>query len=260
MTDAVQQAILTLPEAAWSPAIETDGSARPGADVAELTGLLPHLTAAGWPAGMRVIVRRERPHPGAQLRFTDAGGWRFQTFATDTPAGWQHGQGGQIAQLEARHRAHARVEDRIRCAKTSGLNHPPSREFAINQVWLELTLIACDLLAWAQTTLLERRARQSRTAAAALQAAAHRRPDHPRPTPHVRPDRRRLALAARPGRRLHPTASPTAAGHLTGSQHIRPRPGPRRHRPTRRSLRPAHQHHTRSTRSDAGPRTRSNCY
>jgi hypothetical protein len=79
MTDAVQQAILTLPEAAWSPAIETDGSARPGADVAELTGLLPHLTAAGWPAGMRVIVRRERPHPGAQLRFTDAGGWRFQT-------------------------------------------------------------------------------------------------------------------------------------------------------------------------------------
>jgi hypothetical protein len=95
-------------------------------------------------------VRRERPHPGAQLGFTDAGGWRFQTFATDTPAGWQHGQGGQIAQLEARHRAHARVEDRIRCAKTSGVNQPPSREFAINQVWLELTLIACDLLAWAQ--------------------------------------------------------------------------------------------------------------
>jgi hypothetical protein len=103
---------------------------------------------------MRVIVRRERPHPGAQLRFTDHDGWRFQTFATDTPPGWRGGRGGHLAQLEARHRAHARVEDRIRCAKDTGLGHPPSREYAINQVWLELTLMACDLIAWTQTTLL----------------------------------------------------------------------------------------------------------
>jgi len=59
---------------------------------------------------MRVIVRRERPHPGAQLTFSDVDGWRFQAFATDTET-------GQLAQLEARHRAHARVEDRIRCGK-----------------------------------------------------------------------------------------------------------------------------------------------
>ncbi len=148
MTEKVQTAILDLPELAWTPAIDADGSLREDADVAELTGLLPHLTAAGWPAGMRVLVRRERPHPGAQLTFTDHDGWRFQTFATDTPT-------GQHAHLEARHRAHARVEDRIRCAKTTGLDHPPSREFAINQAWLELTLIACDLLAWTQTTLLD---------------------------------------------------------------------------------------------------------
>jgi hypothetical protein len=148
MTDKVQAAILDLPAAVWTPAINADGSAREGADVAELTGLLPHLTDAGWPAGMRVIVRRERPHPGAQLTFSDSDGWRFQTFATDTPT-------GQLAHLEARHRAHARVEDRIRCAKTTGLDSPPSRGFAINQAWLELTLIACDLLAWTQTTLLD---------------------------------------------------------------------------------------------------------
>ncbi len=148
MTEKVQAAILALPELAWTPAINADGSLREGADVAELTGLLPHLTAAGWPAGIRVLVRRERPHPGAQLTFTDHDGWRFQCFATDTPT-------GQLAHLEARHRAHARVEDRIRCAKQTGLDHPPSREFAINQAWLELTLIACDLLAWTQTTLLE---------------------------------------------------------------------------------------------------------
>jgi hypothetical protein len=41
---------------------------RPGTWVAELTGL-PGL--AGWPPGMRVIARKERPHPGAQLRLTD---------------------------------------------------------------------------------------------------------------------------------------------------------------------------------------------
>ncbi len=78
MTAAVQDAILALPAHAWTPAVEADGSPRAGADVAELTGLLPDLTAAGWPAGMRVIVRRERPHPGAQLTFTDVDGWRFQ--------------------------------------------------------------------------------------------------------------------------------------------------------------------------------------
>lgn len=100
MTAAVQEAIRSLPERAWTAAIDADGDVREGADVAELTGLLPGLTAAGWPEGMRVIVRRERPHPGAQFTFTDVDGWRFQTFATDTATG----------QLEARHRAHARAE------------------------------------------------------------------------------------------------------------------------------------------------------
>jgi hypothetical protein len=77
MTPAVQAAILSLPALAWADAIEADGSAREGAQVAELTGMLPDLAAAGWPARMRVIVRRERPHPGAQLSFTDIDGWRF---------------------------------------------------------------------------------------------------------------------------------------------------------------------------------------
>ena len=93
-------------------------------------------------------MRRERPHPGAQLRFTDVDGWRFQAFATDTAV-------GQLAALEARHRAHATVEDRIRCGKNTGLGRFPSRMFAINAVWLELALTACDLIAWTQTTLLD---------------------------------------------------------------------------------------------------------
>jgi Transposase DDE domain group 1 len=148
MTAAVQAAILALPARSWTPAVEVDGSRRDGADVAELTGLLPDLAAAGWPTGMRVIVRRERPHPGAQLTFTDIDGWRFQAFATDTPT-------GQLAQLEARHRAHARVEDRIRCGKDTGYGRFPSRVFAINAAWLELALAATDLIAWTQTMLLD---------------------------------------------------------------------------------------------------------
>jgi Transposase DDE domain group 1 len=148
MTNRVQDAILAVPEAAWTPAVDADGDLREGAEVAELTGLLPDPTAAGWPDRMRVIVRRERPHPGAQLTFTDIDGWRFQAFATDTAV-------GQLAALEARHRAHATVEDRIRCGKHTGLGRFPSRMFAINSVWLELALTAADLIAWTQTTLLD---------------------------------------------------------------------------------------------------------
>jgi hypothetical protein len=147
MTEVVQAAILALPARAWTPAVEADGTVRVGADVAELTGLLPDLAAAGWPQGMRVIVRRERPHPGAQLTFTDLDGWRFQAFPTDTAV-------GQLAHLEARHRAHARVEDRIRCLNDTGAGRFPSRSFALNAVWLELALTAADLLAWTQSIVL----------------------------------------------------------------------------------------------------------
>ena len=147
VTDTVRTAIATLVRRSWTPAIEADGSIRDGADVAELTGL---LDLSGWPPGIRIIVRRERPHPGAQLdAFEHRDGYRYQTFATNTPTA-----GGPIAFLEARHRAHARVEDRIRCAKDSGLGRLPSRELAINTVWLELVLVAADLTAWLQTTVL----------------------------------------------------------------------------------------------------------
>ena len=111
---------------------------RPGAWVAELTGM---LDLAGWPKGMRVIVRKERPHPGAQLRITDIDGHRFTCFATST-------RGGQLADLELRHRRRARCEDRIRCAKDTGLRNLPLHGFAQNQIWSEIVALACELLAW----------------------------------------------------------------------------------------------------------------
>jgi len=139
VTEPVRTAIATLPASAWTPAVDAAGGLRDGGDVAELTGL---LDLSRWPAGMRVLVRRERPHPGAQLSlFEERDGYRYQAMATNTTV-------GQLAFLEARHRAHARVEDRIRHAKDSGLGRFPSREFAINQAWTVITAIAADLVAW----------------------------------------------------------------------------------------------------------------
>lgn len=136
----VQHVLEGIPQEAWTPAYDIDGEPRDGAWLAEITDLLD-LTK--WPTGSRVIVRRERPHPGAQLRFTDVDGHRFTAFLTDTP-------GGQLADLEVTHRSHARVEDRIRTGKDTGLRNLPCRGYEENRVWLELSLAAADLLTWAQ--------------------------------------------------------------------------------------------------------------
>jgi Transposase DDE domain group 1 len=150
MTDDVQAAILAVPKTAWTPAYDSDQMVRPGAWVAELTGM---LNLAGWPKGMRVIVRKERPHPGAQLRFTDLGGHRFTCFATGT-------KGGQLADLELRHRLRARCEDRIRSAKDTGLRNLPLHGYGQNQIWAELVAMACELLAWMQMLALPGKARR----------------------------------------------------------------------------------------------------
>ena len=149
ITEKERAAISAIPKTVWADAVDADGGHRDGAGLAEITRVLPARCLAGYPAGTRVIVRRERPHPGAQLdAFEEADGWRYTAFATDTAF-------GQLAHLDARHRAHARVEDRIRCAKDTGLDHFPSRSFAINQAWLTVVMLAVDLIAWTQHLLLD---------------------------------------------------------------------------------------------------------
>ncbi|MGH3100080.1 MAG: IS1380 family transposase, partial [Thermoleophilia bacterium] len=145
MDERVRAAILSLPERAWRPAINGDGQPREGAWVAELTD---QISLDGWPQGSRVIVRRERPHPGAQLSFTDVDGHRFQCFITDQPD-------ADLAALEARHRAHAIVEDRVRELKSTGLANLPFSAFAANQAWLEAALVAHDLTVWTQLLLFD---------------------------------------------------------------------------------------------------------
>ena len=142
-TETVRAAILALPEAAWRPAINQDGQAREGAWVAELTD---RVGLDAWPAGSRLICRRERPHPGAQLSFSDHDGHRFQCFITDQT-------GTDLAALEVRHREHAIVEDRVRALKSTGAANLPFSAFAANQAWLETALIAHDITVWTQQLL-----------------------------------------------------------------------------------------------------------
>ncbi len=127
-----------VPEQVWSPALDADDQPRDGADVAEFTDL---LDLTGWPAGMRVIVRRERPHPGAQLRFDDVDGYRLTAFATNTRT-------GQLQNLELRHRKRARCEDRIRTAKDTGLSNLPLHSFDANRIWCQIVALASEIQAW----------------------------------------------------------------------------------------------------------------
>lgn len=144
VNDREHDAIATIAKQVWADAIDAEGGHRDGAGLAEITGLLPAKMLADYPPGMRVIVRRERPHPGAQLDLIETrGGWRYTAFATDTRV-------GQLAFLDARHRAHARVEDRIRAAKDTGLRNLPLHGFDQNRIWCQIVQLACELIAWTQ--------------------------------------------------------------------------------------------------------------
>ena len=186
LTEQVRAAILEIPDDAWVPALDQDGSERKNGEVCEITDM---VDLSAWPERCRLIVRRERPHPGAQLSFTDHDGYRFQAILTDQPD-------EDIAVLECRHRQHAHVEDRIRDDKDTGLAKFPFKEFALNEVWLEIVMLAHDLIVWTQALAPRRGARQGRAQAAAIPAAA----------------RRRAARVLRPSREA-PPAGHVALGH-----------------------------------------------
>lgn len=113
--------------------------------MAELTD---EVKLSGWPQGTRLICRKECPHPAAHLRFTDTGGHRYQSLVTDQRT-------RSLAELELRHRLHARVEDRVQEATELGLGRLPFQALQPNENWLELVLVAQDLLAWLRALVLE---------------------------------------------------------------------------------------------------------
>jgi hypothetical protein len=150
LPDDTAQLLKLIPQRVWTPAYDAEGKVRDGAWVAEITHLL-NLTGNGWPTGMRVIIRKERPHPGAQLRITDVDGHRITAFATNTVAG---GPGTQLPDLQLRHRRRARVEDRIRAAKDTGLTNLPLHDLDQNRIWCAIIALACELTAWTQMLAL----------------------------------------------------------------------------------------------------------
>jgi hypothetical protein len=146
LTAPIRTACLAVAERRWMPAVTADGrDERQGAEVAEITDL---LDLSRWPEGTRAIARREEPHPGAQLTFTDIHGHRFQVFITDQAD-------PDIAYLEALQRGRGRAEKLICNAKDTGLTNLPSADFAINAAWLTAALIAHDLLAWTRLVALD---------------------------------------------------------------------------------------------------------
>lgn len=144
--ERVRGAIVGLPESAWQSAIDGNGEVREGAQVTELTG---RVDLSAWPEGTRLIVRRERPHPGAQLSVFDCeSGYRHTAFITDQ-------DGADVAALELRHRRRAKVEDAIRIGKETGMRRMPFAAFAHNEAWLEISLLAQALLRWAARLCLD---------------------------------------------------------------------------------------------------------
>jgi len=148
LTVDVAKVLVKVPKRAWQPAVSADGGEwRDHAEVVEITHLGGDLLA-GWPDGCRMIARREVPHPGAQLTFTDVDGHRYQVFVTDLPD-------ADIAYLEALYRGRGRAERQICDTKTLGLANLPSHSFAINTAWMHLVLCAHDLLAWTRALVLD---------------------------------------------------------------------------------------------------------
>jgi hypothetical protein len=148
LPDVMPELYALVPESCWQAALDAAADIREGAGLVEITDLLAGKgLLKGYPPGMRVIVRRERPHPGAQLRFDDVEGYRLTAFATNTAR-------GQLQGLELRHRRRARVEDRIRIAKDTGLANLPLQRFDQNRIWLAIVQLALDLTAWTQLLAL----------------------------------------------------------------------------------------------------------
>jgi hypothetical protein len=139
--ERVRDGLLSVDDDSWVPAVDGNGDVRPGAEVVELTEV---VDLSRWPTGTRLIVRRETPHPGAQLTLFDTiEGKRHTAFITDQT---DH----DLAALELFQRRRARAENVIRDTKACGLANLPFDDIVNNETWMQLCFAAHDLITWAR--------------------------------------------------------------------------------------------------------------
>ncbi len=135
----------------WGEALHTDGVVDPGAQVAELTGILHgggHDRLATWPADLRILARRVPRPAGKPAKLGEDADWEYGAFATNTPT-------GQIQWLDARHHTQAHVEDRVKQLKACGARNLPSIDYDRNAAWLQLAALATSLTAWLRHLALD---------------------------------------------------------------------------------------------------------
>ena len=137
----VHEAVSQVKHRQWRPAHNRDGSKRKNSFVVEVTGQVD-VDTLGYPKGMRVIVRREKLHPGAQMRLWDDSTWRHQIVYTN--------MAGRPTDIDMTHRQHARVENQVKWLKDCGADHHPFTSFTANQAWLQTCLIGMLFLSWFQ--------------------------------------------------------------------------------------------------------------
>jgi len=126
ITPADEDAIRKLPAAAWQAGLDQDGAVQEDKHAAEITQLISR--AAGWPQGLRWIVRRTKPsrRPAKNLTaFEKATGWRYSIICTNIPAVGIPGvpASHHPQYIDVTHREHAVVEDGVRTGKAMGLRN-----------------------------------------------------------------------------------------------------------------------------------------
>jgi Transposase DDE domain group 1 len=151
ITAADEDAIRKLPASAWQADPGQDGAVQDDKHVTEITHLMSR--AAGWPAGLRWIVRRTKPSRRQMKNLTaceKATGWRYSITCTNIPATGISGVPGSHHPqfIDVAHREHAVVEDRVRTSKAMGLRNLPSKTWQVNCGWVLAANIAADLAAW----------------------------------------------------------------------------------------------------------------
>jgi hypothetical protein len=156
ITPADEAAIAELPEHAWESSLKQDGDPHDDdhSAVAELTGL---NRREGWLKGMRLIVRRVRPsgrHTENLTDFEKKTGWKYSITATNITKLWGVAGSHQVQWIDALHRHHAVVEDRVRTNKAMGLHNLPAKAWTSNRGWMLAANVAADLDAWLRLLVL----------------------------------------------------------------------------------------------------------